>query len=204
MRQRPYCEPLQWVGLLFLFLLAASSQTRARAQALPTASRSMDFAAFGGYTHSSSDFGAFNNNGGTVGVDITRYVRWRVAPSLEVRANYTSGPTIIEKSILAGIRLDTNIRRFHPYVDGLFGGSKIIFAHAPQPGYTYDIGTVYALGGGVDIDLLRNFQAKVDFQNEFMNFGHNGLKPANEDFTLTPPLLTIGVAYRIPFHRSKE
>jgi hypothetical protein len=197
MRQRTYGERLQWIGLLSLFLLAASNQTRAGAQALPTASRSpTGLAVFGGYTHSPSDFGMYNNSGGTAGVDITRYVGWRIIPSLEVRANYTSGQTIIEKSILAGLRLHMNYGRFHPYVDGLFGGSKIIFAHAPRPGYTYDIGTVYALGGGVDIDLVHKFQAKVDFQNEFMNFGPNGIKPDNQDFTLTPGLFTVGVAYR--------
>jgi hypothetical protein len=204
MHQRTFGEPLQWVGLLFLLLLAASSQTAARAQQLPTASRSMDIFAFGGYTFSQPDYGP-HENGVTAGVDFTRYFKWPVVPSLEIRGNYTTGPVIKEKSILFGLRLHTNFKRFHPYADALYGGNKINFVILPRgPTYTYDIASAISVGGGVDIDLVNNFQAKFDFQNQFMNFGPNGTQPNNGDFTLTPRYWTGGVVYRIPFRRHKE
>jgi len=200
MPQPTHRTSLQRVCLLFLFLLAVLSKSyTAWAQADPTASRSSALSVFGGYTNSDSDYGRYRNTGGTVGADYTRYFGWRVAPSLEIRANDTNGPDLKQESILFGLRLQTDFRRFHPYADVLYGGTKIFFAIPPAPNYTYDIASTTSIGGGVDIDVIRNFQAKIDYQAEFMNFGPNGTQPNNADFTLTPKLWTIGVVYRIPF-----
>jgi Outer membrane protein beta-barrel domain len=200
MHQRKNCKSLQRASLFFLFLLVVLSEGRAaRAQADPTATRTAALSAFGGYTNSNSDYGRYRNTGGTVGVDYTRYFRWRVIPSLEIRGNYTTGPDLKQGSILFGPRLQMDLHRFHPYADVFYGGTKIIFQFPPAPGYTYDIASTVSVGGGVDIDVLSHFQAKIDYQKEFMNFGPNGTQPNNADFTLTPSLFTVGVVYRIPF-----
>jgi hypothetical protein len=200
MHPRTRSNSLQWASLFFLFLLVVLSETRvALAQGDATATRTAALSAFGGYTNSNSDYARSRNSGGTVGVDFTRYFRWRVIPSLEIRGNYTTGPQLKEESILFGPRLQMDLHRFHPYADVFYGGTKIIFQFPPEPGYTYDISSAISVGGGVDIDVIRDFQAKIDFQQEFMNFGPEGIVPNNADFTLTPSLLTVGVVYRIPF-----
>jgi hypothetical protein len=200
MHPRTHRKSLLRVSLLFLFLLAVLSEGRAaRAQADPTASRTAAFSAFAGYTNSNSDYGRYRNTGATAGVDYTRYFGWRVAPSLEIRANDTTGPNIKQESILFGVRVQTDFRRFHPYADALFGGTKIFFAVPPTPHYTQDIASTTSIGGGIDVDVVRGFQVKFDYQGEFMNFGPNGTQPGNGNFTLAPTLLTVGVAYHIPF-----
>jgi hypothetical protein len=200
MHQRKHCKSLQRVGLLFLFLFAVLSESRAaRAQSDATATRTTALSAFGGYTNSDSDYGEKRNSGGTVGVDFTRYFRWRVVPSFEIRGNYTTGPDLKQESILFGPRLQMDLHRFHPYANVLYGATKIIFQSPQDPDYTYDVAPTISVGGGVDIDVTSHFQAKIDYQEEFMNFGPNGTQPNNADFTLTPTLLTVGVVYRIPF-----
>jgi opacity protein-like surface antigen len=188
---------------LLVFALAVLSGTyAAQAQANSTASKSADISVFGGFSHGNPDYGPQDNNGITIGADYTRYFGWRVDPSLEIRANRTNGDLITQKSAQVGIRLQSDFRRFHPYVDGLIGGTSIHFKIPPNPyapKYVDDSAFSYSIGGGVDIDVIRNFQAKVDYQREFMNFGPNGTQPGNGDFTLSPSLWTIGVVYRIPF-----
>jgi len=193
---------------LTLFSLAALiSVPAARAQADATASRGASISAFGGYAYSAPDFGPKKNSGGVLGADYTRYFGWRIAPSFELRANYTTGQTVTEKSFLAGPRFQTDLRRFHPYVDALFGGASIDFAVSPNPGvpsYTHDFAFASSYGAGVDIDLVHRFQAKVDFQQQFENFGPNGTIVNNANFTLTPSYFTVGVVYRIPFRPHKQ
>src|ERR1700729_3958602 len=95
MPQPAHRKSLQRVCLLFLFLLAVLSESRAVwAQADPTASLSSALSVFGGYTNSKSDYGRQRNSGGTAGVDFTHYFGWRLIPSFEVRGNDTNGPNI--------------------------------------------------------------------------------------------------------------
>ena len=94
---------------------------------------------------------------------------------------------ITEESILFGLRLEAPFRqRFHPYGTALFGGTKIFFKFPPTPTYTYDQASAFSLGGGIDFDVTRNFRAKFDYQQQFENFGPNGIQSNNADFTLTP------------------
>jgi opacity protein-like surface antigen len=196
------------LAVLFSFsaLIALSNVPAARAQATPGASRSAEISAFIGYTNSNSDYGRFRSNGGTIGVDYTRYFGWRVVPSFEMRANRTNGVDLTtQESILFGPRLHIDVlRRYHPYVDVLYGATKINFAVPLNPHYTSDQANTLSIGGGVDIDIIPHFQAKVDYQGEYMNFGPNGTQPNNADFTLAPTLFTVGINYRIPLHAHKS
>jgi hypothetical protein len=199
MPQRMQRKSLQRVTLLFLFLLAVLSASRAaHAQAQASATRTAELSAFGGYTNSDSDYGRFRNNGGTIGVDFTRFFGWRIAPSFEARASYTTGIELKQASMLFGLRVQGGFKRYHPYGDFLYGATKITFQFPPSPRYIQDTASTVSYGGGVDIDLVSHFQAKVDFQGEYMNFGPNGTQPNNADFSLGPTLLTVGVVYRIP------
>jgi|GEM_PF-883378 len=195
-------------AILFSFtaLVALSNVPAGDAQAIPGASRTAELSAFAGYTNSNSDYGRFRSNGGTVGLDYTRYFGWRVVPSFEARANRTSGVDLTtQESMLFGPRLHIDVRRrFHPYVDALYGATKIIFAVPLNPHYTSDTAPTFSIGGGVDVDIMRHFQAKIDYQGEYMNFGSNGTQPNNADFTLAPTLFTVGINYRIPLHPHKS
>ena len=74
--------------------------------------------------------------------------------------------------------------------------SRVQVIAAPNPNYTYDQSAAFSLGGGVDIDVTRNFRAKFDYQQQFEDFGQNAF---TNDFALTPNGFTVGVVYRIPF-----
>jgi hypothetical protein len=181
---------------LSLFLVTVLSAAPARAQQVGSASRSAEISAFGGYTNINSDYGP-RNKGVTLGADYTRFFHFPVAPSLEIRANRTTGAALTEESILFGLRLEAPFRqRFHPYATVLYGGTKILFNVPPIPTYTYDQTSAVSIGGGLDVDVTHNFRAKFDYQQQFEDFGPNGI---HQDFTLTPDGFTIGVVYRIPF-----
>jgi opacity protein-like surface antigen len=183
-------------ALISLCLLVALGAAPAHAQQEGSASKSAEISAFGGYTNINSDYGS-RNNGITLGADYTRFFHFPVAPSLEVRANHTTGTGLTEESILFGLRLEpANFHRFHPYATVLYGGTKILFNVPPTPTYTYDQSSATSIGGGIDFDVTHNFRAKFDYQQQFEDFGPNGI---HQDFTLTPAGFTIGVVYRIPF-----
>jgi Outer membrane protein beta-barrel domain len=188
--------------LSLILLLSATVPLNIQAQAMPNASRTAEISAFGGVDIASPDFDHPHDTGAAVGVDYARFFRWPVYPAVELRGNFTSGPTVNEDSYLIGLRAQTDFRRhFHPYVDFLAGIGSIKYAHPLNPHDTHDQGTAYSFGAGVDIDLVRHFQARIDFQRQSWNFGLNGdFKPSGGDYTLTPSVLLIGINYRIPFH----
>jgi opacity protein-like surface antigen len=198
-------KPISVTLFLLLVLVALSECPLARAQALPVATRKADLTVFGGFDHSNPDFGAERNNGLVAGVDYTRYFGWRIAPSFEIRANRTTGFEMDQETALAGLRFKADIhRRFHPYANFLVGGTKITFHFPLNPNYLTDTATAYSAGGGLDVDVYRSFQVKVDYQQQFENFGPNGTQPNNADFTLAPTHFSIGVVYRIPFGAHKK
>jgi len=163
------------------------------AQEVPTESKGADISVFGGITGLAPGFVSGRETGGTAGVNFTRYFSWPVAPSVEIRANTANGSQVEERSYLVGFRAQAGINwRYHPYADFMVGKGTIHYDH-PAGGYLGDNSTVYSYGGGVDIDVTRNFQAKLDFQEQKWNIGMD----ASDKFN--PNLITIGVAYRIPF-----
>lgn len=185
--------------LSVLVILTALGTGCAQAQRDASASKAADLSVFGGYTYSHPDYASFHNNGFTAGIDYTRYLRWPIIPSFEIRANHNTGKIMDQESALGGLRLQADLRRFHPYADALFGGTEITYHFPPDPHNPHDRAFTTSIGGGVDIDLVRSFSAKFDFQEQFENYGPNGTKVDNSDFTLSPTFFTIGVVYHIPF-----
>ncbi|HVG27271.1 MAG TPA: outer membrane beta-barrel protein [Acidobacteriaceae bacterium] len=179
---------------LLLVLLAALSFSAPRSlhgQALPIATRTADISVFGGFATGLPDYGPYRNNGGSFGVNFTRYLHLPVAPSIEARANFLNGKTVNERTYLFGVRAQGDLfTRLHPYANFLIGPGDIHFNFFNN-GYVGDNSTVYSIGGGADYDIARHWQAKVDFQYQHWKTGNN--------VTYTPTLTVIGVAYRIPF-----
>jgi opacity protein-like surface antigen len=95
-----------------------------------------------------------------------------------------------ENSYDAGLRYVLNYRRFHPYGKGLVG-----FGHAtaPSPGQIVGGSTpgtyfLFALGAGVDYSLTQKVNVRADFEYQrWPSFPPHGL---------TPPLFSVGAAYR--------
>ena len=194
-RSRCSCPPV----VIFLFLVCVLTHgTPLHAQALLTASKESDISGFGGFSYENPDFGpqtANHNTGGTVGLDLTRYLFSNVASSLEARGTYAAGPYVSEHTFAVGLNFATQYRRrFHPYVDFLAGFGVIKFLTA-GPGLHSDRSTIYSFGGGVDIDIVHRVSLKADIQGSHWDLGHVQLM----NQTFAPMIATVGVAYRIPF-----
>lgn len=174
------------------------TQTKLHAQAYTTASKANDISAFGGYSYANPDFGPTtgnHNSGGIAGVDFTQYLFRRVAPSLEARGTFSSGPYVKEHTFLVGLSFQTDFhQRYHPYADFLTGFGVIKFLNA-GPGFHSDRSTVYSYGGGIDIDLVHRVLFKADVQGSHWNLG----TVDGRGQTFTPITVSVGAAYRIPF-----
>jgi len=188
-----------WSSLFPVMLLTTATLS---AQEVPTESKGMDLAAFGGYLNANpvytggSAYPDDRDSGAFLGADLTRYFHWPVAPSIEARANFADGPFVNEHSYLVGVRVQGDIfRRYHPYADFLAGYGSTYYDHPVEPGYTHDNSAVYSYGGGLDIDLMRHFQAMVDFQGQHWNISNNNSATG----IFSPSIFSIGLRYVIPF-----
>lgn len=181
-----------WSRSLIAPLLLLSAASHVPAQALHTATKTADLSGFFGYTTAQPDYGPNRNSGGTLGVNLTRYFHFPVAPSIELRANFVNGPVVNERSYLVGLRAHGQIGRWRPYGNFLVGPGNLHF-NFPSDGYTGDNSIVYSYGGGIEIDVVNNFAAKVDYQGQHWR---TGLGTSN---TFTPSLLMIGFAYHFQF-----
>jgi hypothetical protein len=194
-------------GLLASGLLASLSST-AHAQATYTATRLSELSVFGGYTYTTPDYSYYKDNGGAFGVDLARYNRSRYTPALEVRADFNSGPVISEDTYMGGLRVHTDFhQRYHPYVDFLVGIGKVTYPvqrYLPAPTVVtiHDQGLAYSYGGGMNIDITPSFMLKLDGQQQSINLGPNSeVAPQDSTFSLAPVVLTVGVTYRVSFHK---
>jgi len=165
----------------------------ARAQASPVAFKSNDISVFGGYASVRPDFVPGWQTGETVGLDMTN-LKSLLAPSLEARLNVSDGKLVNERTYLFGVKSQLAFfRRYHPYANFLVGIGDIHYNFA-QPGqYSGDNSTVYAVGGGVDVDVYNHFALKADVQGQHWNLGHN--------LIFEPAVVLVGVAYKVPFRR---
>ena len=118
----------------------------------PTASKKFGLSAFGGvaavspsYQPSTEAGGSNLNTGLTVGGDLTRGLRW-FQPSIELRYDWSTGGTAIEKTVSGGLKIEKAFGRLHPYGDVLLGYGIIDFQHpaifSTGP-YTHDNSFVY-------------------------------------------------------------
>jgi len=184
--------------LLLAMLLPAS---HGFAQAISTASRTLDIAGFGGYSAGFTDYAQYKDQGLVFGADVTRYFNLPIVPSLEVRGNVLHSAAIDETTYLIGVRIELPLKqRLHPYGAFLVGPGTLHFKFTPSPGYTASSSKVLSYGGGLDVDLFHNLQLKLDAQYQSWNLGPNGaIVPQGGNFTLTPSIFMVGVEYHIPF-----
>jgi hypothetical protein len=184
---------LRKIKILVPSVLLALGTLGARAQTSAVATKTADISVFAGYQNLHPDYGIPRDNGFAIGANFTRYLGWKVDPSLEIRYNYATGSFVNEKSFEAGVRAQGDYKLFHPYVDLLGGVATVDFGNFPHgiPTYTNNSGGTFSVGGGVDIDIYRHVQAKIDYQQQNMYFAQN--------ISLTPRPLTVGIVYRIPF-----
>jgi len=146
---------------------------------MEAAQRGGEFAPFVQTTLLSPDWGPTSNVGYTIGVDYTRFIRSIVQPSLEVRMTSANGSTVGERSYIGGLKLQTTIHGIHPYFT-LLGGEGRTF--------------IYSLGGGAIIPIHSQLDLRLDFTHQQWNI---------DPQTLTPVTLSVGVAYRLPFHNGR-
>jgi hypothetical protein len=171
-----------------------------QAQAIPTASKSAEISAFGGYMPSHTDYGPHTLKGFEAGADFTIFPHFPVAPSLEVRGQYGSSTDVTEKALLLGIRVQKDFRfRLHPYADFLIGIGQLTYHLDPYPNYSQDTSKALSYGGGINLDVSRHLSAKLDIQAQNWNFGKNGALQPNGNYTLTPYTAMVGVTYTVPF-----
>jgi hypothetical protein len=90
---------------IFTLVSTGVGISKGRAQSLPTASKSAEISAFGGYVASSPDYGAFLKKGIGAGADFTIFPKIPVAPSLEVRGHEAFGTYVTEKALFVGLRV---------------------------------------------------------------------------------------------------
>jgi len=183
----PYHRLFQAAALAAAFLAAP----RARAQAIPTAEKANDISAFAGGSYSNPEYGTYYNTGFTFGANLVQHhLNRHLDPSIEARFNLTSGTDVNEKTYLVGLRAQTAYHILHPYGDFLIGGGNIRFNLSNGQTYTTNNATVLSYGGGLDLDVYRQYQLKLDIQQQHWLLG---------DQPFQPWIALVGVTYRFHF-----
>ena len=183
-------------------ILALCLTASIRAQGTPAATRQIDFSAFAGVTGIYTGLSQGRNAAITAGLDLNLAEIAHFRPALEVRATspFDNGSVDAQRSVLAGLRVETGFGRLHPYVDFLAGGGQITFVH---PYVRYDsiilyaesASTVLSPGAGLRYDLTPRFSLIADGQFQRWNTvaslsGHLFSKP-----------LTLGLTYTLAPHQ---
>lgn len=155
---------------LFALVTALCIPTALFSQALPTARRTVQFAAFGLVTGTYTGLSGGRNLGVTLGADVGFYNYRSVLFSAEVRGTYPlkKGQVDGQKSILGGLRID---RRFGPAVvfgDALAGRGAMEYVNGgyivPPLVYYSSTTNVYGGGLGAEVDVKRGFALKAEGQ----------------------------------------
>jgi hypothetical protein len=182
--------------LLFIGLSVLSSLSCARsanAQGDPTLYKTQSISVFGGYIRDHVDYGPGYANGVGFGFDLNQHFRSPLTVSLEGRVNLAAGYYVIERSYLAGPRVEYRLGRIRPYGDVELGIGNIHFNPPINAGYSGDRSALIVFGGGIDFDLTHGFRAKADFQAQHWN-----ISPTLHQ-VFTPDIATLGLTYVLPF-----
>jgi opacity protein-like surface antigen len=180
-----------WAALLATAGVAAG-------QARVIARRSSEITPFAQMTFLNPDWALSPNFGASGGVDFTPFIPLLVQPSLEVRATAANGFEVEERSFSVGLKLAVRLGRVHPYgiVEEGIGG---IYFHHPTTDieghlYTKDASRIYVVGGGVETNVLRLWQVRMEYTQQYWD-----LRPPK----IYPMTGSVGVTYRIPFPKGK-
>jgi hypothetical protein len=195
------------VFALALLLATTFWAPAAQAQeANPTATRTLQLSAFGGFSGVFTGLDSGKNlsitAGGDLGLPSWRFLR----PTIEVRGTYPvdDGQVDAQKDILGGLRVDVLLNhRIHPYADFLFGRGQMNYSSGKYcsgycfGGYVYTLTTTYIDDGGVgfDYDLNQHLAIKIDGQVQRW-----GSAPTSSG-SIYATAGTIGLVYHFTFDR---
>lgn len=186
--------------LLSLSLLTVYAG-KLHSQATPTASKETTLSVFGAYSRVSTDRESSKISGVTFGTDLSLYAPVGFVASLETRFQIAPGSLayVGQNTYGGGIRIDRPIKRFVPYIDFLFSYGHLTFTH-PTTAYKHDNSVIYAGGGGLEYNFNSRWAARADYLFEHWDVGttSNGISGA-----FSPQVVTVGIAYRIPFRPYK-
>ena len=166
---------------------------------MPTASQGSNLSVFGGVTGVYTGIDQGRNLGITAGADYTIGGFFGFRPAVEVRGTYPihDGGVDDQKSILAGVRVERPIRRFHPYGDFLIGRGEINYVGTFVVGFAEFIrtdSTVYSPGAGFEYDLTHHFAVRTDAQLQHWD------TPVNASGSAWAKQGTVAVTYRFDFN----
>jgi hypothetical protein len=189
--------------IVCIALLSMAIPKLCRAQDMPTESKGEEISAFAGGLSVAPDYDTPRDTGIVAGATFTRFFEaLPFAPAFEARATDVHGPTVDERTVSFGLQATRRFHRFYPYANFLIGIGSIVYAVNPVPGEHEDRGREFSLGGGLDIDIVHNIRARIDFQQQFWNLGTNPTlapRAPNNVYTLSPTAIMIGINYVIPF-----
>jgi hypothetical protein len=190
------CNRIALAFLLSLPLLTICAG-KLHSQATPTASKETILSVFGAYSLVSTARESSKISGVSFGTDLSLYAPGGFVPSLEARVQIAPGSLAYDgqNTYGGGIRIDRPIKRFVPYIDFLVSYGHLSFTN-PTTTYKHDNSVVYAGGGGLEYNLSSRWAARADYLFEHWDVGttSNGLSGA-----FSPQIITVGIAYRIPF-----
>jgi hypothetical protein len=170
------------VAALGLALATVAVVHRAAAQATSPAYKTNSISVFAGGTYSNPQYGPYYDKGVTFGANFIQHLRHGWEPSIEGRININNGTDAGEKTYLVGIRAQKAVlTHLHPYGDGLIGGGNVRFNLANGQNYTT---------ADLDVDVFRQYQLKLDMQQQYWLLGDQPFKPW---------IATVGVTYRFHF-----
>ena len=184
---------------LFTILSMCSVGAVLQAQAVPTASQTLQISVFGLGTGTYTGLNGGRNLGITAGANLEVRPRYSVYPSLEVRGTYPlyGGQVDRQKDLLGGLKLSKHYGSFHPYADILVGRGQIGYENGglPNPSRTYQYlhspSTVLSPGLGIDYQVSEHFQLKADVQLQHYS------TPVTVSGSLYAKPLSVGVIYRL-------
>lgn len=182
--------------MLVAMALPVSFIIPAMAQQAPPEYRTQALSVFGSFLCDNIAFRPGSATGFSAGLDFTHFFhRFPVAASFEGRVGSAFGNVANERSYTLGPRMEYGAGRIRPYGEFEVGLGTIHFGPALSylQGYAGDRSTIVAGGGGVDIGILRNLAAQVDFQAQ-----HWDTEPRTHQVFI-PTQVTVGLHYTLPF-----
>jgi hypothetical protein len=160
----------------FLCSLASAQATTAKRRLQLSGFALVDETYTGLNADQTTTFEGGRNVAFTAGGDLGFFSPGRYSLAAEVRGSYpmASGNIVTEKSILGGVRFSREPAGegfagvFRPYVDVLFGRGQMDYQNGGYitPGLLFyqSNSNILQGGGGIELDLLRQFSLKIDLQ----------------------------------------
>jgi hypothetical protein len=188
--------------LLTACYFAVASHMPAYGQASPAATPALQLSVFGGITGTDTGLASGKNLGLTGGAGLRLPPFRALYPELEFRGTYAIDDDGIDrqKNVLAGAKIAAHLGRLQPYGDFLFGRGEISYPGSGYqvPGkpifYTQSSSIVLSPGGGLDLNLSKQWALKMDLQVQRYS------TPVAETGHIYATSGALGIVYRFDFN----